>query len=94
MKPCAPNRAHFQAVERYVPDEPTMEDKTMKYITCMGGVIRLTDKSWRQFLEHVANGGDIDPTKFGGRYLYQITADVTDWSAELAKDRLEYETAT
>jgi hypothetical protein len=59
----------------------------MKYVNCMGVIVRLTDGDFKRYLAHVAATGDSDPSNFG-RTLPWGLLDVTDLSKGGAEDML------
>lgn len=60
----------------------------MKYATNMGGVWRLSDRSYRRLLRAIANDEEFDLDKLG-KLVAEDPTDVTDMDAGEAKSILE-----
>ena len=59
----------------------------MKYVTCMGAIYKLTNRSYRSYLQTIANGIDSNLELYG-KFIGYIEASVTDMTQEEAQDRL------
>lgn len=66
------------------------EDDAMRYICCMGELLRISERNYRRYLESVTAGTPLDLETLG-KSLGEVT-NVTDLSPEWARDLLDQET--
>ena len=61
----------------------------MKYVSCYGGVWKLSDRSYRRFLRNAAAGKEWSLNDYGKMVAPHVDVNVTDMTAEDAKQLLK-----